>query len=330
MNRFVDKIISLELDEIEKYSFPRDELFGLKIIENGVKYEFLIKLSSYNNNLICFGSGAYKNSGPKATYPPIFNRWSWNKDFEESVLFYNDPTLYLNNEVKLGWGVGFKEDYYLEIISKIIKLFAKGNNISNNDILFYGSSGGGFTSIILATLIKKSKVFVNNSQLILKNYYHKNVYKRMIKACFGDLDIDTIYEKYGYRLSVLEMFKKEKYVPSIVYYVNSESKQDIINQCIPFVEGFLELPFLKDKVEIIFYTNNQRNKHNPLSNKKTIEIIKKVSKENLCNNKNENPKNPSTNENAISKKKIKKYISRKLINRGKLLKIKKLLKFNQE
>ncbi|MBZ9570431.1 hypothetical protein KQY27_02585 [Methanobrevibacter sp. TMH8] len=313
MNRFVDKIINLELDEIFDYDFPQDELFGLEILENNVKYEFLIKLSSFNKNLICFGSGAYKNSGPKATFPPIFNRWSWYEDFEESVLLYNDPTLYLEENVKLGWGVGSKDDYYLETISKIIELFAETNGISNNNILFYGSSGGGFTSIILGTLIKESKVLVNNAQLVLKNYYHKNVYKRMIKACFGNLDNNSIYEDYGHRLSVLEMFKKENYVPPIVYYVNSESKQDIINQCIPFIEGFLEIPFLKDKVEIIFYSNNQKNKHNPLSNKKTVEIIKKLSKDSL------------SNENDVSRLKYREIFRYK----NKLLKIKKILFFNK-
>lgn len=80
----------------------------------------------------------------------------------------------------------------------------------------------------------------------------------MIKACFGDLDYKIVHEKYGYNLNVLEMFKKENYFPPIVYHVNSESRQDIINQYIPFVEGFLEISFLKDKVEIIFYSNNQK------------------------------------------------------------------------
>lgn len=78
-----DNIIRLSINEIKDFDFPKDELFLLEIIEKGVKYEFLINLSSSNDNLICFGSGGRK----KSLKPPIFQRYSWRKYFDESLIF---------------------------------------------------------------------------------------------------------------------------------------------------------------------------------------------------------------------------------------------------
>ena len=47
--------------------------------------------------------------------PPIYRRHSWESKFEESVIYYNDPTLYNlhksplkydSPELYIGWGIG--------------------------------------------------------------------------------------------------------------------------------------------------------------------------------------------------------------------------------
>lgn len=97
----------LDIEELVSAEFPLDELFSLEVHHNDVKYEFLVRFASSNNNLICFGSGAYN---PQRLSPPIFNRYSWQSEFEESVIYYNDPTLYLDPELRLGWGVGKNDE----------------------------------------------------------------------------------------------------------------------------------------------------------------------------------------------------------------------------
>ena len=53
-----NKKFILNMDELEYAKFPLDELFSLEVNNNNVKYEFIIRFSSINKNLICFGSGA--------------------------------------------------------------------------------------------------------------------------------------------------------------------------------------------------------------------------------------------------------------------------------
>lgn len=202
------------------------------------------------------------------------------------LFFYNDPTLYLSDEIIIGWGIGEKgENYYLETISKIITEFSESNNIQKNNILFFGSSGGGFTSIQLGTLIKQSTVLVNNAQTILKNYIKEDHYKKLMKISFTNLNEKDIYKNYAYRLNVFEMFKRENYVPHIIFYVNAESKRDTVYQLAPFVKGFRKLNILKKSIQIILYADNRANKHMALGKWSTIKIIWEVSKNNLYNSK---------------------------------------------
>ena len=272
MKILVDKSIRLNSDEIANYKFPFNEFFSLEITENKVKYEFLIRFSSSNKNLICFGGGGIERKGPKAKKPPVFNRHSWNEFFEESVLFYNDPTLYLSDELRFGCGIGTQDVYYLEVIAKIIEKLSKKAKINPEDILFYGSSGGGFTSIQLASLIRNSTALTNNSQFILKNFNLSGHYDDILNTCFNGLTEKEVLEEYGYRLNVLKMFSKEKYIPKIIYCVNASSRRDLILQLIPFIKGLNDLPYFNDNIEIIIYYD-KKDIHELLNKKKSIDWI---------------------------------------------------------
>ena len=178
LSDLIDTIIKIDMDEIISYNFPLDKPFGLEIIHNEITYDFIIRLSSNNHNLICFGSGHnsrnMRNSKNQIITPPFLNRWSYYKYFNESIIAYADPTFFRDENITLGWYVG-GDEWYLKVISEIIKKICINHNINQNNILFYGSSGGGFASIGLATLIKDSKALVNNSSFdvrdITKQHY---------------------------------------------------------------------------------------------------------------------------------------------------------------
>ena len=280
----VDNIIQLTIEDIENYNFPLNKLLGIEVVYSGIKFEFIAHFTD-NPNLLCFGSGSssrsQKTSDGKLIKPPFFRRWSWYKYFDENFIAYADPMFYLDEEIILGWYVGDKDMWYLEIISLIIKKIARNINVANNNILFYGSSGGGFSSIELGTLIQDSKVLINNSQFNVLNYYpwaSKKLFD-VLKKSFIGMDDDEIWDAINFRLNCIDLFKKEKYVPSINYYVNVNSEIDINNHCMPFLNELLENPYFKHDFNIHFYHDN--NGHNPLNTDKSIEIIKSFVKSNL-------------------------------------------------
>lgn len=70
----------------------------------------------------------------------------------------------------VGWGIGKNENYYLENSSLILKTLIQKMNISLEDTATYGTSAGGFLSIIMGIYLKGAKVVADNSQLDVSNW----------------------------------------------------------------------------------------------------------------------------------------------------------------
>jgi hypothetical protein len=263
-----EKSFILNMEELELAEFPLDELFALEVHHNHVKYEFLVRFASDNQKMICFGSGAYD---PALIKPPIYRRHSWQDEFEESVIYYNDPTLYLDPELRLGWGMGKNDEWYLLVIADIIRILTNKRKITPENILFFGSSGGGFTAIILATICRDASVIVNNPQIVLENYY-KHYVDDMLEVCFDETDREKIISENEHRFNVISTFKHEKNIPPLKYIVNMDSIRDVREHLIPFLNGISKMKYLDDQVNIKLYSNE--NGHNGvLGKEETIKML---------------------------------------------------------
>ena len=251
MNKLIDKNIKLNFDEISSFEFPLDEPFGLQVTNNDTIHCLVIRFSSKNKNLICTGPGAHERDtirNGELLKPPFFDRWSWYKYFKESFIAYADPMFFYGDKIKIAWLIGTEEHWYLEDLSKIIEELCKNQEIKHNNILFYGSSGGGYTSVVLGTLIRNSQVLINNSQLFIMNYWESmvNPVFDVLYDSFEGMTKDEIIEKIKHRLDVIELFKKENYAPFITYYVNVESEWDIKLHGTPFLKQIYKLEQFND------------------------------------------------------------------------------------
>lgn len=275
MDELVDKIIECEIENIPFNEIKLDERFGLIVYKNNVKYEFLIQLKSDSKNLVCFGSGALNGSDLKRfEQKPRFNRQSWK--IKESTLFYNDPTRYIDNSMLGGWGIGTPDDWYLENIKEIILKITEFYKIKNENILFYGSSLGGFTSILLGTLVKDSKVLADVPQLTFENAKY---FQHIKSKVFPNLSDEEIKNNYNYRLNVLDLIKKERYIPNA--YIIFDGYELDINE--HYTHFFAELNKItecnnKNRIKIII---NPINEHKFLSMEETIEVIQQACDNNL-------------------------------------------------
>lgn len=260
MKELVNNIIECDFEEIQRIDFPQNERFGLITYINNVKYEFILNLKG-SEHILVLGSGARpENQTIEQKQRPFFNRWSWN--FEESMIVYNDPTTYLNEEIRCGWGVGTKEDYYLENISKIILEITKNLKISNENIIFYGSSVGGFMSILLSTMIKNSISIAEIPQLDISNYWRGH-WERIIKYCFHGLNEEEIKREYGDRIDVIEKFKKESYVPKSLLILDCSDSYDLNEHYIPFFTRLMELPYSDAENNIRIRIDGKNQGHVP-------------------------------------------------------------------
>lgn len=192
--------------------------------------------------------------------------------------------MFFDDEINIGWFVGTKDEWYLSSLAEIIDKLAKSQEIINENILFYGSSGGGFSSIVLATFIKNSKVLINNSQLFILNH-NKNTLDKLfslISPSFNGMTRDEIIDEIRYRLDIIELFEKMEYAPFITYYLNSVSKGDIVDQTIPLLEKIRDSDYYNG-INIILYSQSKKVPHEPLPVNTSVDIIKKYCKTFLYN-----------------------------------------------
>lgn len=262
-------MIKMTYEELEGYSFSSEYDDALCIVYEGDEYYFHLKYNEAFSKLICFSNGAIDPSKKK---PPLYQRNSWRNDFKASCLFIDDPTLH-NANLKIGWGQGREDNFALEKIAVILTRFLKKLNYSEEKTTFYGSSAGGYMSMYLGTLIKGTKVIVNNPQTNVLNYIENSV-NQMLDIVYSGLSKEEVINKYLYRLSITHAFKHHNYLPNILYLQNLASAIDMKDHVKPFKDNLSTIDNAENKVEYYFYKHPKEG-HSPLPKDQTIRLIMK-------------------------------------------------------
>jgi len=145
---------------------------------------------------------------PKTQTLPKLDRWSWCARFPGSVICVSDPTLYLRDEqLHLGWYVGTDEKNWQLRLVGLIQTIAEKLCVNTNNIICYGSSGGGFASLMLASHLKNATAVAINPQTnILK--YTKRTVTEFLETCFsGRVDVDLLPAELA-RMSAITAFRR--------------------------------------------------------------------------------------------------------------------------
>lgn len=105
---------------------------------------------------------------------------------------------------------------------------------------------GGFTSLMLGTMVKGSMVLADLPQLYLLNFGHfKN---KVIGKLYSQYSEEEL-AKVNYRFSFMEMMKMENYVPDAQIFIS----------CRPYDIDTQYLQFISDLYELFKLENNENN-----------------------------------------------------------------------
>jgi hypothetical protein len=279
--------ITIKYDQLDTLRLPITEPFVLTVEWDGVKYEFLIRIKENSSHLLVLGSGAMifqANQVGQPVRPPYFQRHSWIDDFEDSVIYYNDPTLYLG-DILVGWGQGTSDRFYLKDIATILTKFIEKIGVSPKNVLFYGSSAGGFMSLILAGFIKDSTALVNSPQTCLTRWLKVPV-QQVFDLSYPGLSEQEIMKLFPERINVIKFYNHIKYVPKIYYLQNAACIYDVTNHLIPFLSGLQNMDegcvVNKVKVDLYYYKEPgpavlpELGGHGALGKQETIDYINQV------------------------------------------------------
>lgn len=261
--------------ELDNYEIQNDRLYVLRVMKGGVPYEYLINRRSDNDKLVVFNNGAIAEGDVTV---PVFQRHSWANMLKTSSVFCMDPTLYLNSFLQIGWGIGKNEDYYLENSSLILKKIIEKMGICLENTAIYGTSAGGYLSIIMGIYLKGAKVIADNAQLDVRNWIYKEALTSVITFAFDNIG-DAL--NYRERFSIIDAFEKHNYVPKIYMHVNLCSTADNSTQLIPFLKNAETMKYNGEYNDIEVFLHFEPDKgHNGISMDDAISFLYRVLNQN--------------------------------------------------
>lgn len=133
---------------------------------------------------------------------PTYNRSSWKERFNENIFNIYDATLNMVDGYLLGWYQGTLDQPLEEDIVALINKMKLCRGVSNTDLIFYGSSGGGWAALKYALLFEGSQAVAINPQIdILKYSAIESVNKFLNYSCKG-LTISEAEKEIGERLKI--------------------------------------------------------------------------------------------------------------------------------
>ena len=210
-------IVDLTVDKLYLERFQPAGPTDYRILWNGVTCELLVHSVPGSDRMIAVGTGAADR-----TQLPYYKNHEWVSDLSVTTVWYADPTLH-ENTLTLCWYYGNTDRWYLEEIAFLLAYISYRQDLSPEDIFFYGSSGGGYASMILGGLLH-GNVFAVNPQLILSNY-HASYYDRFLRTAVG-----TGTTPPEERIHVAKLYQRERFLPQARLLQNTVSEDDVRKQ----------------------------------------------------------------------------------------------------
>lgn len=155
------------------------------------------------------------------------------KDFDGSILFVQDPTLYVHPRLTLGWYIGTQLDDGHAMVARLINEAV--NVLNTSHLVIAGSSGGGFASLAVSARIPGSSALVFSPQTSIENYTtgHR---RRFISAAFPDLQPNfENLSSIENRIDMGALYSKGSQ-NRVFYLQNTGDPYHMKKHCLPFLE----------------------------------------------------------------------------------------------
>lgn len=228
-------------------------------------YAAFLKAPVMGRPLVVFGQG-YQDR--RQIQLPRFQRMDWAFKLQWNILIFNDPTLYLREDVGLGWCLGTKEHYVLPRLKTIVEKVRDFLGIENKNLMFYGSSAGGFSSLMLASHFEDSSSMVNNPQTNVLEFKRGGV-RSLLDLGFDGVSLAQAHALYGERMSFIERLRQGAYIPRIYYLQNLLDEDHYHDQMVPLLAQLQRIAKARGAIDnsrrlIVELYSDAKAGHNPV------------------------------------------------------------------
>lgn len=173
---------------------------GFKVSANGFVYP-IVHFPGSDDFLFVMLTAAIDR---KRHMLPAFNRWTWAGKgvFPGHVLCISDPTISVDNALGLGWYFGDQDRDAVETLAVIVKNFSIKLGVNADKIVIWGSSGGGFASLALASKIQGASAVAINPQVRVLEYEPKHAVNKFMDVCLRNRDAAALGQTIVGRLDM--------------------------------------------------------------------------------------------------------------------------------
>ena len=197
------------------------------------------------------------------TWFPRFERVRTMSEKGRSFCTIADPTIQLDHGLKLGWYVGHDG---IDPIEWIIPLVDRLKAVAGTrQLIFVGSSGGGYAALQLSLNFPGSLAFVTDPQTVVTNYHATQV-QRLLHVGFDRMSIEDATEAHSERLSAVESYSQSPPQNWVYYTQHLRDRFHVENHLRPFGQLFgLSNPAADFEADRFKLAVVERGKHGPLS-----------------------------------------------------------------
>ncbi|MCL4188664.1 MAG: hypothetical protein KJZ85_13750 [Rhodobacteraceae bacterium] len=254
----------------EELKFQAETPFVRRFTVNGLQIDTFCFLRPRSGRIAFLGQSALTREN-KDRGLPFFFRNSWVPDLDCSTVIFNDPTLYLYDDLLCGWSQGSPEHFAIPAMGKTCEAFlaALGPDTRPG---FYGSSAGGFWALFMAALFDAPCV-VETPQTDMFAYPLMEPREHLFRRCYRDHGLAP--EAFRHRLSVVDWYEHLGAFPRrISYFQSRRDTGHAESQMRPFLERMKGRPCQVS--EALYDRPAESNAHGPMQKGASLMAIRSL------------------------------------------------------
>lgn len=171
----------------------------LECVSGGHRFDYLWKPKPGAKRLFVLFSG---DAMRKSYNPPVFQRWSWADHFPGHCLYVSDPMLYMSRDLGLTWYAGTADLDPMEVIIRRVQAMLPLVGLTAENVVAYGSSGGGFAALRMASMMEGATAIAINPQTNIAKYERRSP-DRYAKICLKRADRHEALADFPMRMNLL-------------------------------------------------------------------------------------------------------------------------------
>lgn len=216
------------------------------------------------------GSVSQERSGGR----PVFQRSSWWSDIDAHQIFVCDPGTVGDGALALNWLQAERPRWIVRDLMKVLLVLSRSLGISRPEQrTYYGSSAGGFATLLELAYDRRASAIVNNPQIDWTRWYVHQA-RPVLAAHFSGLNAKQVREGFPKRANCLQSLADAGAQAKVDYWVNMASAHDRDVQLPISFEFIRAHPEICASFSLNMYYDEKQG-HNPLSKPATIELLNK-------------------------------------------------------